>query len=381
MTIDVFHRSLEDFVSRNLRDHVAEWEAAGCYPASLHEEAGDAGILRLGMTVDGSPCAPLAAPLARKAHFVRGLAACGAQSIAVGLGSHFVSLGAIANGNAALADEIAPSIWAGSRLIALALTEPQGGSNLRDIRTQARRDGSRYLVTGWKSFICNGARADYLLVSARLEDGSPSLFLVNNGDAVGAQKLSPLGWRALPQAHLALSDAPAQLIGEPGAALSLLRPALALERINLAVLAVTSARLLFEEMLAQACMREVDGGALAHKQAPAHRLATSATQLRMVEGFVDALLHAAGKDGAPAMPSETDIAIAKNGATRILEEIAREAVQLSGARGCVAPSLAERMFRDARILAIGGGSEEIMNEIIARDLRRNHAEPTDDPSR
>ena len=121
-------------------------------------------------------------------------------------------------------------------------------------------------------------------------------------------------------------------------------------------------------------MREIDGCALAEKQAPAHRLAVSATQLRIVETFVDALLTAFGEDGAPAMPPDADIAIARNAATRLLEQISREAVQFAGARGCVAPSLAERMFRDARLLAIGGGSEEIMNEIIARDLRRNHAE-------
>lgn len=374
MNTEQFRQLLEAFVEAHIRDHVAEWEAAGCYPAMLHRQAGEAGILSLGISSDDAPCAPLDAGLMRRTTLIRGLARGGAQSIAVGLGSHFVSLSAVAGGSEEHAAAIAPSIWNGTHTIALALTEPHGGSNLRDIRSRARRNGPDFRVSGEKAFICNGTRADYLLVSACLEDSGPSLFLVENDERVRKQPLVPLGWRALPQAHLTFEDAPARLVGRPGSALRLLRPALALERLNLAVLAVTSARLLFDEMLADACMREVDGCRLAEKQAPAHRLAASATQLRIVEAFVDALLTGFGEDGGPAMPPEPDIAMAKNAATRLLEQISREAVQFAGARGCVAPSLAERMFRDARLLAIGGGSEEIMNEIIARDLRRNHAE-------
>ncbi|MCC5976662.1 MAG: acyl-CoA dehydrogenase family protein [Salinarimonas sp.] len=374
MNAEQFRQRLEAFVEAQIRDQVAEWEAGGRYPATLHREAGEAGILSVGMSSDDAPCAPLDAGLMRRAMLIRGLARGGAQSIAVGLGSHFVPLSAVAGGSKECANEIAPSIWNGTHMIALALTEPHGGSNLRDIRSYAQRDGSNYRISGEKAFICNGTRAEYLLVSACLADSGPSLFLVESGERVRKQPLVPLGWRALPQAHLTFVDAPARLVGQPGSALRLLRPALALERVNLAVLAITSARLLFDEMLADACMREIDGCALAEKQAPAHRLACSATQLRIVETFVDALLTSFGEDGAPAMPPQTDIAMAKNAATRLLELVAREAVQFAGARGCVAPSLAERMFRDARLLAIGGGSEEVMNEIIVRDLRRNHAE-------
>lgn len=373
MNTEQFRQLLEAFVEANIRDHVAEWEAVGCYPAMLHGQAGEAGILSLSMSSDDAPCAPLHAGLVRRTTLIRGLALGGAQSIAVGLGSHFVSLSAIAGGSEEHANEIAPSIWNGTHTIALALTEPHGGSNLRDIRSCARRNGSDFRVSGEKAFICNGTRADYLLVNARLADSGPSLFLVENDERVRKQPLVPLGWRALPQAHLTFEDAPARIVGQPGSALRLLRPALALERLNLAVLAVTSARLLFDEMLADACMREIDGCTLAEKQAPAHRLAAGATQLRIVETFVDTLVTGFGEDGAPAMPPEMDIAMAKNAATRLLELVSREAVQFAGARGCVAPSLAERMFRDARLLAIGGGSEEVMNEIIVRDLRRNNA--------
>lgn len=374
MPIDIFERSVTDFVSKQISDHVESWEARGCYPCNLHREAGGAGILALGIAHDSDPCAPLAAGLARKALFMRGLAACGAQSVAIGLGSHFVPLTAIARGDRDIAGDIAPMIWAGERTIALALTEPHGGSSLRDVRTRARRVGAHFRLAGGKAFVCNGTRADHLLVSACIDDGAASLFLVENGEAVEKRLLAPLGWRALPQTHLTFRDAPALLVGEPGDAVRLLRPALALERINLAILAVTSARLLLDGMVAHACARQVDGQVLIDKQAPAHRLAACATQLRMVEAFLDTLVGGTEDDGVPAALPDADIAVAKNGATRLLEHVSREAVQIAGAWGCIAPSLAERMFRDARVLAIGGGTEEIMNEIIVRALRRASGE-------
>ncbi|MGF1604899.1 MAG: acyl-CoA dehydrogenase family protein [Rhodothalassiaceae bacterium] len=352
-----FNERLARFVQTQIAPGLGDWEAQGAYPLALHALAGDAGLLSLGHPAD-DPQAVLAAPLGLKAALLRGLTRSGAQAVPMGLGSHLVSLAVLGDGAPGLLQEVGPAVLAGRQLIALALTEPQAGSDLRNTETVV--DPTTGHISGRKTFICNGSRADWLIVTA-MAGPTLGLYLVNTGHGVSAKDLTPMGWRALPISDIRFDAAPARLIAEGPEAMAGLQSALALERLNLSVMALTSAELAFQAAVDWAKARHVGGAPLLKKQAVAFRLAEMKRQLRLVQVLVETLL-------AQSRPDPVDIAIAKNSATALVELCAREAVQLHGAHGCFAPSLVERLYRDAKLAAIGGGSEEVMTMLIARAL-------------
>lgn len=357
--VEQFAQRVREFVSTHVMPYVDAWEADGAYPPELVARAGAAGLLALGGSTANVPRDPYAL-----AALIRQLAVCGAHGVAVGLSAHLVSLEALASGPPALLAEYAPRILEGRETIALAVTEPSAGSDLARIETTARAGPDGYRLSGAKSFVCNGARTDRFVVLARDEDGA-GLFLVNGRDTgIAAQPLACVGWRSIPLANLQFDHVPARRLTAPGAGKRVLGGLLLQERLNLAVLANASAELALNLTVAHCKARCVGGAPLFQKSAVRQRLAERYVEVAASRCVVDNAVarHAKGElDAAGA-------ALAKNATVDALGRVADDAVQLHGAYGCIVPSLAERIWRDAKILSIGGGAREVMLEIIARTL-------------
>jgi acyl-CoA dehydrogenase len=347
------------FVNELVRPHVAVWEREGAYPLELYRQAGQAGLLSLGHSPERLPDDPQALAV-----LVEQLTLSGAQGITMGLASHFVSLKAVQGSDPQVAARVVPAVLKGERSIVLALTEPQAGSDLRALNCRADFIDGEYRLTGNKAFICNGGRADWLLVGALCE-GSLTLFLVE-GDAPGLRstRQACLGWRCLPLVDLQFEQTPARRLTQGSGVNRLLQQSLQQERLNLAVMAVASAELAMSTTLDHCRQRRVGGEVLLDKSVIRQRLAERHAELSVVRLYVEQAVRwqAAGELSA------AQAAIAKNMAVDTLERIAYDAVQMHGAHGCVEPAVVERIYRDARLLGIGGGTREIMLEIIGRAL-------------
>lgn len=358
MDDEIFRTALRAFVAERVAPHIDAWERAGAYPASLHAEAGAARLLSLGDV----PKPVLPSHQSRMRLLIEEITCGGSQGLAVGLCSHFVSLSIVASGGEDAFGSVIIDVLAGASIIALALTEPDAGSDLAALDTRATlgADGA-WRITGEKRFICNGARADYLVVGARMPDGL-GLFLVDQPQAeIVCYPLEPSGWRCLPLAAIRFANARGRLIAAPGHSGRILRDALTRERLNLAISAASAAEAVSAAALKHSRSRVIRDAPLIAMTHVRQTLAQLHTAVAMARQLVD---RTTVEDG------EVQVAMAKNAATSAFALAAQVAVRLVGAAGCVSPSLAERSLRDAPLVAIGGGTTEVMNEIIARSLER-----------
>ncbi|SFP30793.1 acyl-CoA dehydrogenase [Pseudomonas borbori] len=260
--------------------------------------------------------------------------------------------------------------------MALAVTEPSGGSDVANLKTRAVRDGDFYRVTGSKTFITSGIRADYYTVAVRTGgDGFAgiSLLLVEKGApgfSVG-RKLKKMGWWASDTAELFFDDCRvpvSNLIGAENMGFAGIMANFQSERLSLAIMANMTAQLAFEEAMKWAQRREAFGKPIGKFQVLKHRLAEMATQLEVSREFT---CRQAAKMAAKMAAGKSvikEISMAKNFATDMADRLTYDALQIMGGMGYMRESLVERLYRDNRILSIGGGSREIMNEIISKQM-------------
>ncbi|PWU26987.1 acyl-CoA dehydrogenase [Pseudomonas sp. RW407] len=372
---DDSHRLVRDsvrrFVEREILPHIADWEEAEEFPRELYRKAGEAGILGIGYpeAYGGSHEGDLFAKLAASEELMRS----GSGGLVAGLGSLDIGLPPLLKwGRPELRERIVPQVLAGEKIMALAVTEPSGGSDVASLKTRAVRDGDHYRVTGSKTFITSGVRADYYTVAVRTGGegyGGISLLLVEKGTpgfTVG-RKLKKMGWWASDTAELFFDDCrvPVQnLIGMENMGFACIMANFQSERLALATMANMTAQLALEEALKWSAEREAFGKPIGKFQVLKHRLAEMATQVEVSREFTyrQAAKMAAGQSVVK------EISMAKNFATDVADRVVYDAVQLLGGMGYMRESLVERLYRDNRILSIGGGTREIMNEIIAKQM-------------
>ncbi|HBO3681980.1 TPA: acyl-CoA dehydrogenase family protein [Pseudomonas aeruginosa] len=363
--------SVRRFVEREVLPHIDEWEEAEEFPRELYLKAGATGILGIGYpeAYGGSCEGDLFAKVAASEELMR----CGSGGLVAGLGSLDIGLPPVVKwARPEVRERVVPAVLRGEKIMALAVTEPSGGSDVANLKTRAVRDGDHYRVSGSKTFITSGVRADYYTVAVRTGGegfAGISLLLVEKGTAgfsVG-RKLKKMGWWASDTAELFFDDCrvPAEnLIGVENAGFACIMANFQSERLALAVMANMTAQLALEESLRWAREREAFGKPIGKFQVLRHRLAEMATQLEVSREFTyrQAAKMAAGKSVIK------EISMAKNFATGVADRLTYDAVQLLGGMGYMRESLVERLYRDNRILSIGGGSREIMNEIIGKQM-------------
>ncbi|MBG4752568.1 acyl-CoA dehydrogenase family protein [Pseudomonas aeruginosa] len=363
--------SVRRFVEREVLPYIDEWEEAEEFPRELYLKAGAAGILGIGYpeAYGGSCEGDLFAKVAASEELMR----CGSGGLVAGLGSLDIGLPPVVKwARPEVRERVVPAVLRGEKIMALAVTEPSGGSDVANLKTRAVRDGDHYRVSGSKTFITSGVRADYYTVAVRTGGegfAGISLLLVEKGTAgfSGGRKLKKMGWWASDTAELFFDDCrvPAEnLIGVENAGFACIMANFQSERLALAVMANMTAQLALEESLRWAREREAFGKPIGKFQVLRHRLAEMATQLEVSREFTyrQAAKMAAGKSVIK------EISMAKNFATDVADRLTYDAVQVLGGMGYMRESLVERLYRDNRILSIGGGSREIMNEIIGKQM-------------
>ncbi|MBC8999972.1 acyl-CoA dehydrogenase family protein [Pseudomonas sp. N40(2020)] len=363
--------SVRRFVEREILPDIDLWEESESFPRELYLKAGAAGILGIGYpeALGGSHEGDVFAKVAASEELMR----CGSGGLVAGLGSLDIGLPPIVKwARSEVRDRVVPQVLSGEKISALAITEPGGGSDVANLQTRAVLDGEFYRVSGSKTFITSGVRADFYTVAVRT--GAPgfggiSLLLIEKGTpgfTVGRQ-LKKMGWWASDTAELFFDDCRVpvgNLIGAENMGFACIMGNFQSERLALALMANMTSQLALEESLRWAREREAFGKPIGKFQVIKHRLAEMATALEVSREFTyrQAAKMAAGKSVIK------EISMAKNFATDTSDRITTEAVQILGGMGYMRESLVERLYRDNRILSIGGGTREVMNEIISKQM-------------
>ncbi|HEY1967595.1 MAG TPA: acyl-CoA dehydrogenase family protein [Pseudonocardia sp.] len=359
-----------DFAAREVVPHAAQWEQDGELPRKLHLLAAELGLIGAGFDASVGGAGDLIDSLIVTENVILAGAPTG---VCASLFTHGIALPHIAaSGNEDLIERFVRPTLAGQLIGSLAITEPDAGSDVANLRTRAVRDGDHYVVNGAKTFITSGVRADFVTTAVRTGDagyGGISLLVVEK-DTSGftvSRKLDKMGWRSSDTAELSYSDARVpvgNLVGAENSGFAQIMTQFVAERLALAVQAYAVAARCLELTIQWVRQRQTFGRPLAQRQVVRHKIAEMARQTDVARRYTRdvALRHLAGEDML------TEVAMAKNTAVYACDFVVNEAVQLHGGMGYMRESEVERHYRDVRILGIGGGTNEIMNEIIGKRL-------------
>lgn len=366
---EAWRKSVRGFVDREIAPHVNAWDEEGKFPRELHRRSAEVGLIGLGFPEDYGGVRE-GVDIFHSIIASEELARAGSGGLVAGLMTHGIGLPPIITlGSEELKTRVAPDVLAGKKLIALCVTEPSGGSDVANIRTKAVREGDHFIVNGEKTFITTGMRADYLTVAVRT--GGPGAgglsFLLIEAESLGVTrtKLDKMGWWMSDTAtiHFENVRVPASnLVGAENSGFAGIVANFNGERLGMAAQAIAFARVCIEDAAAWAMQRETFGKPLSKHQVIRHKFAE---MLRHVHASTALLDHCAWR----VLRGETPIAelsLLKVQATRTMEFCAREAMQILGGAGFMRGCRIERIYREVRVMAIGGGSEEIMLDLAAR---------------
>jgi len=363
--------TVRQFAERELVPHLEQWEEQGFIPREVHRTTADAGLLGIGFPEEVGGCggSPVDGLIVAEEIILAG----GSSGLIAALFTHGIGLPHLVTaGDPALIDRVARPVLAGDRIISLAVTEPGGGSDVASLTTKAVRDGDDFVVTGSKLYITSGTRADFFTTAVRTGGpgfGGISLLLIDR-DLPGVSVSSPLkkmGWLCSDTAEIAFDAVrvPASnLIGPENEGFVAIMMQFAIERLSMSVQAYATAQRCLDLTIRWVRERETFGKPLAARQVVQHRIAEMARETDVARTYTRAVVDAweAGDDVFMR------VAMAKNTAVLACDRVVDAAVQLHGGMGYMRESEVERHYRDSRILGIGGGTNEIMTEIIAKLL-------------
>ncbi|WP_349879974.1 acyl-CoA dehydrogenase family protein [Micromonospora sp. HUAS YX12] len=359
------------FVTREVLPHLSDWERAGEVPRSLHETAAKIGLLGIGFPESaGGSGGDLLDSMVVTEEIIR---SGGSSGLVAALFTHGIALPHIvAAQDEALIERYVRPALAGTTIGALAITEPDGGSDVAGIRTCAVRDGDHYVVNGSKTYITSGVRADFVTTAVCTGfpgSGSVSLLVIDKGSpgfTVG-RRLEKLGWHCSDTAELSFVDVRVPVtnrVGPEDTGFLAIMQQFANERLSLATQAYATAQRCVDLAVRWCRDRQTFGRPLVGRQVVRHKLAEMHSRTDAARAYV----HDVAERVAAGQPVVTEVAIAKNVAVSACDFVVDAALQLHGGFGYMRDAEVERHYRDARLLGIGGGTTEIMNEIIAKGM-------------
>ena len=371
---DAWRQELRKFVSKEIVPFVEEWEEAGEFSRELYKKAGEFGLLGMGYpekyggTSEGID---IFHGIVTSEELAQG---CG--GVAASLLSLNISLPLImALGTEEQKQKYIPPVIAGDKIACLGVTEPSGGSDVAGIKTKAVRDGDHFVINGSKMFITSGMRADYYVIACRT--GGPgtsgiSAIVVEKGTPGFSQTpLKKMGWLSSDTAALYFDDVrvPVEnLIGGENSGWMGIMSNFSQERLGLAAGMNAYSQICIDEAVAWAKDRKTFGKPLIENQVIKHKLAEMSRKVNATKAYMELLTWKVMNGEQPI----ADLALLKVQASKTMEYCAREAMQILGGAGYLkansGPGKVERIYREVRVNAIGGGSEEIMLDLASRQL-------------
>lgn len=369
---ELFRDSVRAFVAAEIAPHINAWDEAQTFPRELYRRAAHIGLLGLGYPEQygGTPADSWFRLVATEE-----IARSGSGGLMASLFSHNIGLPPIvAHGSEALKQRVIPGVLAGEKIAALAITEPTGGSDVARLRCAARRDGEHWAITGEKTFITSGMRADWITLAVRTGGkGAAGISLIAvPGDTPGLTRspLAKMGWWCSDTAQLHFENCRVpidHLIGDENAGFRLVMENFNGERLLMAAGAAAFAQVCYEEALDWARQRQTFGAALVEHQVTRHKLMDMKMRLASTRAWLHTMVERLdGNDTGPDWVAE--LCLLKNHATQTMQWCADAAVQILGGMGYMRGTKSERIYREVKVMMIGGGAEEIMKELAARQL-------------
>ena len=372
----LFRDSVRVFVEAEIAPHVNAWDEAGSFPRELYHRAAHLGLLGLGYpeTYGGTPADTWFRLIATEE-----IARAGSGGLMASLFSHNIGLPPIvAHGSEALKQRVIPGVLSGEKIAALAITEASGGSDVAQLRCTARRDGEHWVIDGEKTFITSGLRADWITLAVRAgtdtnQRGVAGISLIAvPGDTPGLSRsaLAKMGWWCSDTAQLRFDGCrvPAEnLIGEQNAGFAMIMKNFNGERLLMSAGACTFAQVCFDEALDWARQRKTFGIALVEHQVTRHKLMDMHMRIASSRAWLHALVERL-ESGDTSPDWIAELCLLKNHTTQTMQWCADAAVQILGGMGFMRGTKSERIYREVKVMMIGGGTEEIMKELAARQL-------------
>lgn len=368
-----FKDAFQRFVDKEIAPHHAEWEVQGYVDKSVWRHAGQNGFLCMTMPE------AYGGALDDKRYSViqmEVLAAGGYSGIGFGLHSEIVAPYLLHYGTDAQKEKYLPKLASGELIGAIAMTEPAAGSDLQGVKTTAVRDGDDFIINGSKTFITNGWNADLVIVVAKTDPSAgakgTSLFLVEAGTPgfEKGQRLKKLGMKAQDTSELFFQNVRVSADQLLGGAAHLNRGFIALmeqlpwERLQIAVTAVAAAQSVIEQTVAYVKERQVFGQPVASYQNTRYTLAELQTEVQVARVFVDKCIELVMADQLDSATAS----MAKYWCTDLQCKVMDACVQLHGGYGYMWEYAVTRQYADARVQRIYGGTNEIMKELISRQM-------------
>ena len=369
--IAAFRATLAKFAAEEIRPHVDAWDEAGEFPWALHEAAGALGVFGLGIDEKYGG-------LGFDNAFMRAiaweeLARGGSGGVLASLCSRNIMTGPVQQ----LASEEIKStalreIVSGRKGGALAITEPSGGSDVASMKTRARRDGDHYVLDGSKTFITGGLFASHYVVGARTGGeglGGISLFFVDaDSPGFSRQSVGPkMGWWASDTATLFFDGCrvpAANRLGEEGKGFLAIMHNFNFERLGMSGAMLGMARVCLEESIHYAGERQTFGQPLLRHQAIRHKIADMSSKIDAMDAYLNQVCwKIENGDKAVAEISKLKLFCSKE-----LEFVANEAMQIFGGAAYLRGNLVERVYRETKVMSIGGGSQEILRDLAVRQM-------------
>lgn len=364
--------TVRKFTESEILPHLADWERAGELPRSLHRSAADLGLIGLAFPTDvGGEGGDLldAITLCEEMHYAGGSGGLFASLFTSGIALPHI----VAAGDQAQIDRWVRPTLRGELIGSLAITEPDGGSDVGGIRTTARLEGDHYVVNGAKTYITSGVRADFITTAVRT--GGPgaagvSLLVVDKATPglTVASKLDKMGWLASDTAELSYVDVrvpTSHLVGAEGTGFAQIAAGFVAERLMLAVQAYAGAQRALDLTVRWCRDRETFGRPLISRQHVQFTLTEMARKVDVARTYTREVARRHTEGDTDLI---TEVCFAKNTAVEAGSWVVDQAVQLHGGMGYMREAEVERQYRDMRILGIGGGTTEIMTGLASKLL-------------
>ncbi len=366
---EVFRESFKDFLQKEVVPHIDKWEKTGNIDRFIWRKFGDMGYFGLSYPEEYGG---LNLDIFYMVIFLEELQKINSGGFAAAIWAHvYLAMTHVnAEGDARIKNKYLSASISGEKIGCLCITEPFGGSDVAGMRTTAIRKENSYVINGSKTFITNGVYSDYLIVAAKTDPSSKhagmSIFIVDRDTpGISATKLDKLGWKASDTGEIAFDNVvvPSEnLMGQEGKGFAYIMQHFALERLIMGINAHARAEYAVDYAIQYTSERQAFGKTLDSFQALRHKIAEMASQVEMCKEFNYSIAKRLN-DGVYVVKEAT---MSKLISTKMADEVIYDALQLLGGYGYMEEYPMARLLRDSRLGPIGGGTSEILREIIAK---------------